>query len=300
MAATKAIAIPAQAAPSTGSMQRRRTWRRLRSNKAFIAAVVYLAIMVLVGIFAPVLAPYDPNAQDLLQTSRGPTAEHWLGTDRFGRDILSRLIDGARVTLLAGFEGMGVAVLIGVPLGLLAGYLGRWIGFLFNWGSETLMSMPPLILALAIIGIRGPGLTNAMIAIGVILSPRTFRVARNAAIAIRNETYFEAARCAGCTTWRIVLTHVLPNASGPLLVQASFTVGLAILYEAGLSFLGLGAQVPQSSWGSMIHDAYQSLFKTSFGLFPPSIMIVLTVYAFAIVGDGLRDALGRDGQVSDR
>ncbi|MEO8752153.1 MAG: ABC transporter permease [Casimicrobiaceae bacterium] len=300
MAATKAMALPAQAAPSIGRLQRRRTLRRLATNKAFMVALVYLCAIVVIAILAPSLVPYDPNAQDLMQVLRAPSAEHWLGTDRFGRDILSRLIDGARVTLIAGFEGMGVAVLIGVPLGLVAGYLGRWVGFLFNWGSETLMSIPPLVLALAIIGIRGPGLTNAMIAIGVILSPRAFRVARNAAVAIRNETYFEAARCAGCTTWRIVLTHVLPNASGPLLVQASFTVGLAILYEAGLSFLGLGAQVPQASWGSMIKDAYQSLFNTSFGLFPPSIMIVLTVYAFAILGDGLRDALGRDGKVSDR
>lgn len=301
MAATaNAVGSLSPPAGSIRAMQRKRTLRRLTSNKAFVVALVYLVSLIAVALAAPWIVPYDPNAQNLLQTLRPPSAEHWLGTDRFGRDLLSRLMDGARVTLLAGFQGMAVAVLIGVPAGLIAGYMERWLGFVLNWTSETLMSIPPLILALAIIGIRGPGLTNAMIAIGIILSPRAFRVARNAAIAIRNETYFEAARCSGCSTWSIVLNHVLPNASGPLLVQASFTVGLAILYEAALSFLGLGARVPQASWGSMIHDAYQSLFRTTFGIFPPSIMIILTVYSFAVLGDGLRDALGRDSQVSDR
>jgi len=263
-------------------------------------AAIFLGLLVVMALFSSTLVPYDPNTQNLLHTLKGPSSEHWLGTDRFGRDLLSRLLVGSQVTLLAGFEGAGVAALLGVPTGLLAGYVGKKTGFLLNWSSETLMSMPPLVLALAIIGIRGPGITNAMIAIGVILSPRMFRVARNAAITIRGETYFEAARCSGCSTSRILLSHVLPNASGPLLIQASFSVGLAVLYEAALSFLGLGAQVPQASWGSMIHDAYQSLFTTSFGLFPPSLMIVLTVYAFAAMGDGMRDALGRDSRMNDQ
>ena len=291
--------LTVDAAP-TAKIQRWRTVRRLVNNRAAMTAFLFLCLLAFVAIFGWALAPYDPNAQSLLQTLRPPNAAHWLGTDRFGRDVFSRLIAGTQVTLLAGFQGCGVAALIGIPAGLLAGYVGKSLGFFLNWSSETLMSMPPLVLALAIIGIRGPGISNAMLAIGVILSPRMFRVARAAAITIRNETYFEAARSSGCTTARILVSHVLPNASGPLLVQASFAVGLAILYEAALSFLGLGAQVPQASWGSMIHDAYQSLFKSSFGLFPPSIMIILTVFAFATLGDGMRDALGRDSRVSDR
>ncbi|HSV83258.1 MAG TPA: ABC transporter permease [Ramlibacter sp.] len=277
-----------------------RTLRRFLSNLPAMLGAGFLLVLIVMAFLSPLVAPYDPNAQDLLQTLQAPSSAHWLGTDRFGRDLFSRLLVGSRVTLLAGFEGVAVAVLFGVPTGLLAGYIGGRIGFVSNWFSETLMSMPPFVLALAIIGVRGPGLTNAMLAIGVILSPRMFRVARAAAMAIRNETYFEAARASGCTTWRIVWSHVLPNASGPLLVQASFAVGLAVLYESALSFLGLGAPVPTASWGSMIHDAYQALFKTSLGIFPPSIMIIATVYAFATIGDGMRDALGRDSRVSDR
>jgi peptide/nickel transport system permease protein len=276
-----------------------RVGRRLVSNRSVVVAFAFLVMLVLVATLAPVLTPKDPSAQSLANSLEGPSGQYWLGTDRLGRDRLSRLIMGTRVNLVAAFQGVGIAALLGIPAGLAAGYFGRKAGAVLNFVAEVFMSMPPLILALSIVGIRGAGLTNAMIAIGIILAPRMFRVARASAIAVRNETYIEAARCGGSRARRILARHVLPNSSGPLLVQASFAVGLAAVAEASLSFLGLGVQEPDASWGSMIRDAYQTMHATSFPIFPPTILLVLTVLAFATLGDGLRDALGETHEEAD-
>lgn len=280
--------VPAQ------RVQRYRSTRRLLRNRAAVVSLVSILLLILVAIFAPLLATAPPNQQDLLARFQGPSGAHWLGTDTFGRDIYSRMLYGSRVTLQAAFEAVSIAFLLGVPAGLLAGYLGRSVSIALNAVADAIMSIPGLLLAIVIAGVLGPGLTNAMIAIGVILAPRFFRVARSAGQSIRHETYIEAARATGCSTFRIVWRHVFPNASGPLIVQASFGIGLAIVAEASLSFIGLGVQAPQASWGSMVGEAFPNLSQSTSGLYAPSIAIGLTILMFSLLGDGLRDALGRE------
>jgi peptide/nickel transport system permease protein len=243
--------------------------------------------------------PHDPARQDLLDRFQGPSWQHWLGSDSLGRDNLSRLIQGTRVTLWAAFEAIGLAIALGIPVGLLAGYVGGALDSVLSRIADVFLALPPLILALAIVGISGPGLTNAMIAVGIVLAPRFFRVARAAAGSVRNETYIEATRATGCSTTRILFRHVLPNSSGPLLVQVTFALGLVVIAEASLSFLGLGAAPPTASWGGMVQDAFENIYSSSFQLIAPSVMITLTILAFSTLGDALRDALGRQSRVGD-
>jgi peptide/nickel transport system permease protein len=196
-------------------------------------------------------------------------------------------------------QAIGLAILLGIPAGLLVGFVGRWMDTVFTWISDVLLTLPPLILALAIVAILGTGLTNAMIAVGIVFSPRFFRVARAAAISVRNETYIEASRALGCSTVRILGRHVLPNSSGPLLVQVTFALGLVVVAEASLAFLGLGVSPPGASWGGMVRDAFDNVYDSTFPLYAPSVMIVLTILASAVLGDALRDALGRQSRVGD-
>lgn len=275
---------------------RNRVTRQLFSKKVVVVSVIFLVALVVVAVIAPWVAPKDPDVQDLGNRLQAPGGDHLLGTDPFGRDTFSRLLVASRVTLLASVQGLGLAVVAGIPLGLLAGYVGSWLGAILSRIADGLLSLPPLILALAIIGILGPGLTNAMIAIGIVLAPRFFRVARGAAESVASEGYIEAAEADGCSPWRILSRHVLPNASGPLLVQASFGVGLVITAEAGLSFLGLGVQAPQSSWGSMIREGFDVVYEDTFMLIPPTLMVVLTILAMFLLGDGLRDAFRGAGR----
>ncbi len=272
--------------------------QRLARNWIMVAAALTLGLVALVATFAGLLAPQDPSAQDLSRLSEGPTGEHWLGTDSLGRDLLSRLLHASRVSLLAALLAVGVASLLGIPLGLLSGYRGGWFDAVASRIADVFMSFPALILAIAIVAVLGPGLANAMVAVGVILSPSFFRVARAAAHDVRRETYIEAAVTIGCPGPRLLFRHVLPNAMSPLLVQASFAVGSAIVAEAGLSFLGLGVQVPQASWGSMINDGFSHLSKSSFQIFPPAVLMSTTILAFAVLGDGLRDALGSSSEAA--
>jgi peptide/nickel transport system permease protein len=274
-----------------------RTLRRLFRNRAAIVALGFLAVLIVVAVLSPWIMPYDPAQQNLLDRLQGPSSEHWLGTDSLGRDNVSRLIEGTRVTLLATLQAIGLAIVVGIPAGLLAGFVGRWVDAALNRIADVLLAIPPLIFALAIVGILGPGLTNAMIAVGIVFVPRFFRVARAAALTVRNETYVEATRAMGCSTSRILFRHVLPNSSGPLLVQVTFALGLVVTAEASLSFLGLGATPPTASWGSMVRDAFNNIYDSTFPLIAPSLMIVLTILAFSVLGDALRDALGRQRRV---
>jgi peptide/nickel transport system permease protein len=278
---------------------RSRTLRRLLRNPAAVLSLCFVAILVLVALLSPVLMPQDPARQSLLDRLQDPSGQHWLGTDTLGRDNLSRLIEGTRVTLWAVLQAITLGVVLGIPTGLLAGFVGQWVDEALNWVTDVLLALPPLILALAIVGILGPGLTNAMIAIGIVLAPRFFRVARAAAFSVRNETYVEATRAMGCSPARILFRHVLPNSSGPLLVQVTFALGVVVTAEASLSFLGLGAKPPTASWGSMVRDAFSNIYAAKFQLVPPSLMIVLTILAFSVLGDALRDALGRQSRVGD-
>ena len=260
-------------------------------NRAGVVALAFLAFVVLLAIFAGVLARQDPNIQNLSLLKQGPSGAHWLGTDLFGRDILSRLLYASRVSLLAASQAVGIAVLLGIPVGMLAGYLGGWLDAIVSRIADSILSIPSLVLAFAIVGIRGPGLFNAMLAIGVILAPTFYRVARATASDLRHETFVVSSRSLGCSATRIVFRHVLPNASGPLLVQISFAGSAAVVAEAALSFLGLGVQPPYPSWGSMIQDSLRFLRSAPFLLLLPGLMLALTVMAFNFLGDALRDAL---------
>jgi peptide/nickel transport system permease protein len=278
---------------------RRSRWRvlhRLVRNRFALVAAIVIGLLILVAILAPLLAPLNPNGQDLFHRNQGPGHGHWLGTDGLGRDGLSRLLVAARVTMVAAAQGSGIAFVLGIPAGLYAGYLGGLLDSILGRVADTLLCLPPLIFAMAIVGILGPGLTHAMYALGIAFAPRFFRLARSAAQSIRRETYIEAERAIGASTNRIAFLHVLPNAAGQLLVQVSFTFGYIITAEASLSFLGLGVQAPQASWGSMLRDAFDNVHATAFPLVPPAVMIVISILALSALGDGLRDALGRQSR----
>ena len=288
------VAMPRRGWKRRSLLGRSRVARRFWKKKVALVALGFLCLLVLVAIFSEALQPYDPNDQDLTAVLQGPSADHLLGTDSFGRDTFSRLIAATPVTLTAAGQALGLALLIGVPIGLAAGFIGGLLDSVASRVADAFLALPPIILALAIVGILGRGLTNAMIALGIVLAPRFYRVARAAAQSIATEGYAEAARADGVSSWRLLWRHVLPNASGPLLVQTSFAIGAIITAEAALSYLGLGVQQPQSSWGSMLRDAFDVVRQGAFPLLPPSVIITLTIMAFFLLGDGLRDALGRD------
>jgi peptide/nickel transport system permease protein len=280
------------------SVRRRRTSmaarraRRFARNKLAVAAVVFLLFEVLVALFAPLIAPSDPNEQVLISRLKGPSHAHWLGTDQFGRDAFSRLIYGTRVSLGGAAIAVLIAVVVGVSLGLIAGYVGHWIDGGFTQLMDIIMSVPALILAITIVGVLGPGLTNAMIAVGIATVPRFYRVARAQAHVVSTEPFIEAARAAGCGRASILLRHVLPNSLSPVLVQVSLVFGAAVSAEASLSYIGLGVQPPTASWGSALREAAPSMSRTPALVIAPGIIIALTVLAFALAGDGLREALG--------
>ncbi|MDQ0382675.1 ABC transporter permease [Amycolatopsis thermophila] len=301
MTQTSTTAPTPAEAPLAGRRRRAgRTVRQLRRNRSVMIALGFLVLVALAAVLAPVLAPADPAAQDLVNQLQGPSSAHLLGTDNFGRDVLARALFGARVTLLAVIQALAIAGVAGIPLGLVAGFAGRWVDAVLSRISDALLSLPPLILALAIVGILGPGLTNVMIAIGVVLAPPLFRLARGAAQSITRETFVEACRAMGYSPWRIVWRHVLPNASSPLLVQLTFSAGVIIIAEASLSFLGLGVQPPDASWGTMLRDAFDAIYDSPWFMAAPAVLIVLTILAFAVLGDGLRDALEGRGITTDR
>jgi len=270
-----------------------RTIKRLRSNRAVIVAVLFLIVVVVIALLARVISPWDPNKIDVTHKLMGPSREHWLGTDSLGRDMFTRLLVGGRVTLLGAIEATAVAIAIGIPLGLIAGFRGRWTDAIPSRGADGLQALPPLLFAFAIVGILGRGLGSAMLALGIALAPRFFRVTRGVVQSIGKDAYIEAARADGVSNNRILLRHALPNASGPLLVQISVSIGIAVTAEASLSFLGLGVQSPQSSWGTMLRDGFNTIRTKAYPLLPPSVMVALTIVAFFAIGDGLRDATGR-------
>ncbi|WP_016693606.1 ABC transporter permease [Rhodococcus rhodochrous] len=302
MTATMTPVVKAGKKPSvvkTEKKSRNKIVRRLLRKPVAVISFGFLAMIGLVAIIGPWIMPHDPAAQDLLSRLQGPSAEHWLGTDSYGRDNLSRLIQGTRTSVLAAIQGTSLAVLIGVPAGLIAGYQGKVIDRALSWVANVLLALPALILLFAIIGILGPGLTNAMIGLGIVLAPGFFRIARGAAISVRNETYIEAAISVGCTPTRALVRHVLPNSIGPLLVQTTYSLGMVVVAESSLSFLGFGVEQPIASWGSMVKDSFNNIYETAFPLLAPALMITLTILAFSLLGDAVRDALGRQARVGE-
>ncbi len=273
---------------------RRRFLRRFMRQRTALFALGFLVLLALGAVFAPWVAPYDPLAQNLDRVLEAPSLAHWFGTDELGRDVLSRTLFAARISLLAAFQAVLIALVIGVPPGLIAGLAGGRTDNLIMRLTDALMSFPPLILAVAIVAALGPSLTNAMIAVGILLSPTFLRLMRGTAMAVAQETYVEAARSIGCTQSWIIMRHILPNVVSPLFVQISVFAGVAMLAEAGLSFLGLGAQPPDSSWGAMVGRGFRYISHSPALIVFPGLAIAVTVLAFYVLGDGLRDSLGRE------
>ena len=281
-------------APVPSRSVRDRRWRTLRRAARarlapFGAAVLLLAITV--ALLAPVVAPYNPLKQNLNNTLARPDWTHFLGTDNVGRDVFSRVIYGTRVSLVAGFGSVVIAVLAGGLLGLLAGYAGGRVDNLVMRMMDAVLSFPPLVLALALGAVLGAGLTGVVIALGVVYTPTFARLMRGQVLSITAREYVDAARALGAPGWRIAWSHVLPNATAPIVVQASLSVAFAILAEASLSFLGLGIQPPAASWGSMINAGRGYLQQAPWIVFGPGAALFVTVVGLNFVGDAIRDAL---------
>jgi len=265
----------------------RRALRRLFRRKGAVVGLVVIATFIVLALFAPLIAPYDPLATSWTLVRKPPSALHWFGTDDLGRDILSRVIYGARASLMAGAISVG----IGVPFGLLSGYRGGFIDALISRITDAMLACPFLILAIALAAFLGPSLDNAMIAIGITTTPIFVRLTRGQTMSVKVEDYVEAARAIGNPRWRIALFHILPNIMPALLVQATLSIAAAVIAEAALSFLGLGQQPPAPSWGSMLNAAQRFLTNAPWMALWPGLGIFLVVLSFNLVGDGLRDAL---------
>jgi peptide/nickel transport system permease protein len=263
--------------------------RLLRGHLAKVGAAVVLAL-VGVAVLAPVLAPYDPTEQALDRMLQPPGRAHWLGTDDLGRDILSRLLHGARVSVGVGVVAVGLSLIIGVSLGLVAGYRGGWIDEVLMRVMDGLLAFPALVLALAITAALGPNLRNAMLAIGIVGIPGFARLVRGQVLSLRAQEFVEAARAGGLGDGRIVLRHIVPGTLAPIIVHASLRVAFAVLAEAGLSFLGLGTQPPTPSWGAMLNNGREYLEMAPWLAIGPGAAIFVTTLGFNFLGDGLRDA----------
>ena len=284
--------VPGSApAPEVLETPRARAWRRLKRRKGAMVGLAVILLMVAAAVLAPWIAPYDPIQQSWSAVRKAPSAAHWLGTDEVGRDMLSRILHGARASLLAGVMSVAIAIAIGVPVGLLAGYLGGIWDLVISRITDAMLACPFLILAIALAAFLGPSLTNAMIAIGVTATPIFVRLTRGQVLATKAEDYVEAARAVGNPNWRIAVRHILPNVMPQLLVQATLTIAAAIIAEASLSFLGLGQQPPSPSWGSMLNTAQRFLANAPWMAIWPGLAIFATVLSFNLLGDGLRDAL---------
>jgi peptide/nickel transport system permease protein len=272
----------------------RRLARRFRRQRVPMVALAYLVVVLVAAVAAPVLTSSDPNATNLRNALKGPSGDHWLGTDDLGRDVFTRLLFAARISLQAAVQSVGLGLLLGVVPGVLAGYFRGWVDTVVMRITDVLLAFPPIILAIAIVGVLGPNLTNAMLAIGVIFTPRFVRITRSSVMQTREETYVEASRSIGTSTWGILRRRILPNSLSPLIVSVSLASGTAMIAEATLSFLGLGVQPPQASWGSMVGRAVRHIDRAPWLIVFPGLAIALTVLALNLVGDGLRDSFGRE------
>lgn len=274
-------------------LNRSRATRQFFANRLAVAGLGVIIILVIMAVLGPIVVGHDPNYQALGDRLQGPSREHLLGTDAFGRDLLARLVHASRVSLGAAFIAVAISTTLGIPVGLLAGYVGGWLDASLSRFADALIAIPGLLLAFGIVGILGPGLRNSMIAVGVILAPVFFRLARATAINLRSETFVIAARAMGCTHRQLLTRHILPNTAAPLLVQVSFSASAAIVAEASLSFIGLGVVAPQASWGSSIADGYTQISDTIWPMVPASVMLMVVTLALFAVGDGLQEATSR-------
>jgi peptide/nickel transport system permease protein len=265
------------------------------SNRLAVFGTAVMAVFILMAVFAPLVAPYDPLDQNLPEKFDGPSLAHPFGQDELGRDILSRVIYGARISLTAGLAAVGIATVAGTLIGLVAGFFGRWPDSVLMRLMDVILAFPSILLAIVVVSVLGPSLPNAMLAIGIVFIPQIARVVRSAVISVRERDYIEAERALGASNTQMLVSGVLPNSMAPLIVQATLTLATAILDVAALSFIGLGARAPSPEWGAMLTDAFHSGFgvfvEGQHAIIFPGIAIALAVPAVNSIGDGLRDAL---------
>lgn len=269
----------------------REGWQRFKKNKGALVGMVTILIFILIAIFAPLLAPYGVNDQSLANRNLPPSASHWFGTDDFGRDILSRIFFGARISLWVGFVSVLGSIIVGSLFGIIAGYYGRWIDGIISRIFDIMLAFPSILLAIAIVAVLGPSLQNALIAIAIINIPNFGRLIRSKVLSVKQEEYIMAAKAIGMKDSRILISHVLPNCITPIIIQGTMAIATAIIDAAALGFLGLGAQPPTPEWGKMLADSRQYIVQAPWTVIFPGVAIMLTVLGFNLMGDGLRDAL---------
>jgi peptide/nickel transport system permease protein len=267
----------------------KQTLRKFFKNKAILLGSIIVMSVVLVAVLAPVISPYDPNEMNMAKRLQGPSSEHLLGTDQFGRDLFTRLIYGSRVSLEVGLISVGIAMTIGVVLGLISGYYGGWIDSLIMRIVDIFLSFPVILLAIAFVAALGPSIINVMIALGLVYWTNYARVVRSSVLSIKEEEYVQAAKTVGASDLRIIFVYILPNALAPIVVVATLGLGTAIVAEATLSFLGLGVQPPEASWGWTLSFGLKFLRDAPYLSIFPGLAIMLSVLGFNLLGDGLRD-----------
>jgi ABC-type dipeptide/oligopeptide/nickel transport system permease subunit len=266
-------------------------WRRFRHHTPAMIGLGIIVTFVVLAVLAPVISPYDPNAQDLAVSIQGPSGSHWLGTDQLGRDMATRLMYGARISLLIGVLAVLIGLVIGVPLGMIAGYYGGWADLAISRFADMMFAFTSILLALTLVAVLGVSLQNVIIAVGISVIPVIIRLVRSSVLSLREEPYVEAARALGASNLRIITRHVFRNSLTPVLVHGTLSIGVSILLAAGLGFLGLGVQSPTAEWGTMLGEGRQFIFSAPHLTTFPGIAIFLAILAFNLLGDGLRDAL---------
>ncbi|EFI67729.1 dipeptide ABC transporter, permease [Lysinibacillus fusiformis ZC1] len=266
-------------------------WRSFKKSKVSLVGAGIVIFFILLAVIGPFIAPQGINEQDLTKRLLAPSADHWFGTDDFGRDIFSRIIHGARISLWVGFFSVILSVIIGSLLGIIAGYYGRWVDTIISRIFDIMLAFPSMLLAIAVVSVLGPSLQNALIAIAIINVPNFGRLIRSKVLSVKEEEYIVAAKAIGMRDARILFSHILPNSITPIIVQGTLAIATAIIEAAALGFLGLGAQAPAPEWEKMLADARKFLLNAPWTMIFPGLAIMLTVLGFNLMGDGLRDAL---------
>jgi peptide/nickel transport system permease protein len=285
MSAETTIAAPRARRPG------RSLWRTIRRDFRAMLSLGYLAVLIIVSVFASTIAPYSPIDQNVAELLMPPSAAHWLGTDDLGRDVLSRLIWGAPNSLYASTFAVSVAIALGVPVGLIIGFVGGWLDEIVSRFIDALLSFPPIVLAIAVTGVLGIGLTNAMLSVGIVFAPVLARLVRAQTLIVKQAVYVDAARAFGASVPQIIMRHIVPNAIQPVIVQVTLMLAIALLAEASLSFLALGVQPPEASWGGMLARAYNYIEIAPAQMYTPGFAILLTALAFNALGESMRVAL---------
>ncbi len=271
--------------------QLKRMWYSFCKRKVAVLGLAIVLLYILVAIFAPLLAPYDPVEQELANMLQTPSAEHLLGTDEVGRDILSRIIYGARISMKVGFYAVGVAFILGVPLGIFAGFYGGKVDLIIMRMMDVLLAFPGILLSIVFVSVLGPNLNNAILSVGIYTVPNFARMARGEALTLRNSEFVEAARAMGSSNLRIIFSHILINIVSPLIVMGTLSFGTAIITTAGMGFLGIGAQPPTPEWGAMLSSGRQYLLVAPHVTTYTGLAILFLVLGLNLLGDGLRDVL---------